>query len=252
MYPYVSASLSNTNCILFPWLLHGVCLFPVLTKPDERRLLVSFYMLSFLHMLSFLTSNQSGYVFCIALLPACLASIMLSIKYFSSAIPVNGALPLYICVTASAALLLYTRALYCFASPPVTMLDTQCNSGPSAGLILDRNEARHMETVVNCVRTAQLQPGENTLFLTPDSQFYLSSDTGLAQHSAWMGFDIDSTAQRLEAYYSLNPDKRPDAVVIEKSSLPELDRDTAADWAAEHSFSFEEDDICFFMRRLPD
>lgn len=38
MYPYVSASLSNTNYILFPWLLHGVCLFPVLTKPDERRL----------------------------------------------------------------------------------------------------------------------------------------------------------------------------------------------------------------------
>ena len=30
--------VSNTNYILFPWLLHGVCLFPVLTKPDERRL----------------------------------------------------------------------------------------------------------------------------------------------------------------------------------------------------------------------
>ena len=246
---------SYINFILFPWLLHGVCLFPLLAEPEERRLLMLFYALGLLHALSFLTSNQNGYVFCIALLPSCLASIMLSIKYCSSFGLVKGA-PLFICVAASAVLLLYARANYCFASPHRSLLDTQCSSGPSAGIILSGEHAEYLEAIAACVEEKQLRPDEKTLFLTPESQFYLCSGSVLAQFSAWMPVYMDSTPFRLEAYYSLNPDKRPDAIFIEKNpmyfgnSLADLDN-VISNWAAEHGFSFEEDDVCFFMRRLP-
>ena len=64
---------------------------------DEERTLAAllFYALAFLHALSFLTSNQGGNVFSIALLPACLASIMLSIKYCSSLWPRQGGAGVY-------------------------------------------------------------------------------------------------------------------------------------------------------------
>lgn len=250
LYPYKSTYISYVNYLLFPWLLHGVCLVPLLTK-RERWQLSLFYALGFLHALSFLTSNQGGNVFSVALLPACLASIMLSIKYCSS-LGRAKAVPVFICTAVSAALLLYVRAGYCFMSPPVSQFDSQCISGPAAGIYATEDDAARCDSVSLSMKSKRLDAGGSTLFLATDPLFYLCTDTGLAQYSAWLSFNIDSTPSRLEAYYSLNPDKRPDTIVIEKSILPELENGTAADWAAEHGFSFEEDDMCFFLRRLPD
>lgn len=250
LYPYKSTYISYVNYLLFPWLLHGICLMPLLTK-SERWQLSLFYALGFLHALSFLTSNQGGNVFSIALLPACLASIMLSIKYCSS-LGRAKAVPVFICTAVSAALLLYVRAGYCFMSPPVSQFDAQCVSGPAAGICAAEDDAVRCDSVSLSMKSKNFDADGNTLFLATDPLFYLCTDTGLAQYSAWLSFNIDSTPSRLEAYYSLNPDKRPDTIVIEKSILPELESDAAADWAAEHGFSFEEDDMCFFMRRLTD
>lgn len=250
LYPYKSTYISYVNYLLFPWLLHGVCLVPLLTK-RERWQLSLFYALGVLHALSFLTSNQGGNVFSIALLPACLASIMLSIKYCSS-LGRAKAVPVFICTAVSAALLLYVRAGYCFMSPPVSQFDSQCISGPAAGIYATEDDAARCDSVSLSMKSKSLDAGGSTLFLATDPLFYLCTDTGLAQYSAWLSFNIDSTPSRLEAYYSLDPDKLPDTIVIEKSILPELENGTAADWAAEHGFSFEEDDMCFFMRRLPD
>lgn len=250
LYPYKSTYISYVNYLLFPWLLHGICLMPLLTK-SERWQLSLFYALGFLHALSFLTSNQGGNVFSIALLPACLASIMLSIKYCSS-LGRAKAVPVFICTAVSAALLLYVRAGYCFMSPPVSQFDAQCVSGPAAGICAAEDDAVRCDSVSLSMKSKNFDADGNTLFLATDPLFYLCTDTGLAQYSAWLSFNIDSTPSRLEAYYSLNPDKRPDTIVIEKSILPELESDAAADWAAEHGFCFEEDDMCFFMRRLTD
>lgn len=250
LYPYRSTYISYVNYLLFPWLLHGACLMPLLTK-SERWQLSLFYALGFLHTLSFLTSNQGGNVFSVALLPACLASIMLSIKYCSS-LGRAKAVPVFICTAVSAALLLYVRAGYCFMSPPVSQFDAQCVSGPAAGICAAEDDAVRCDSVSLSMKSKNFDADGNTLFLATDPLFYLCMDTGLAQYSAWLSFNIDSTPSRLEAYYSLNPDKRPDTIVIEKAILPELESDAAADWAAEHGFSFEEDDMCFFMRRLTD
>ena len=250
LYPYKSTYISYVNYLLFPWLLHGICLMPLLTK-SERWQLSLFYALGFLHALSFLTSNQGGNVFSIALLPACLASIMLSIKYCSS-LGRAKAVPVFICTAVSAALLLYVRAGYCFMSPPVSQFDAQCVSGPAAGICAAEDDAVRCDSVSLSMKSKNFDADGNTLFLATDPLFYLCTDTGLAQYSAWLSFNIDSTPSRLEAYYSLNPDKRPDTIVIEKAILPELESDAAADWAAEHGFSFEEDDMCFFMSRLTD
>lgn len=250
LYPYKSTYISYVNYLLFPWLLHGICLMPLLTK-SERWQLSLFYALAFLHALSFLTSNQGGNVFSIALLPACLASIMLSIKYCSS-LGRAKAVPVFICTAVSAALLLYVRAGYCFMSPPVSQFDAQCVSGPAAGICAAEDDAVRCDSVSLSMKSKNFDADGNTLFLATDPLFYLCTDTGLAQYSAWLSFNIDSTPSRLEAYYSLNPDKRPDTIVIEKAILPELESDAAADWAAEHGFSFEEDDMCFFMIRLTD
>ena len=250
LYPYKSTYISYVNYLLFPWLLHGICLMPLLTK-SERWQLSLFYALGFLHALSFLTSNQGGNVFSIALLPACLASIMLSIKYCSS-LGRAKAVPVFICTAVSAALLLYVCAGYCFMSPPVSQFDAQCVSGPAAGICAAEDDAVRCDSVSLSMKSKNFDADGNTLFLATDPLFYLCTDTGLAQYSAWLSFNIDSTPSRLEAYYSLNPDKRPDTIVIEKSILPELESDAAADWAAEHGFSVEEDDMCFFMSRLTD
>ena len=256
LYPYKSAYMPYVNFLLFPWLLHGICLMPLLEKSDLRFLML-FYALGFLHMLSFMTSNTGGNVYNIALLPTCLASIMLSIKYFSLSGRVKD-LPVFICVAVSSALLLYTRALYCPSSLPVTALDTRCSSGPAAGIMLGSGTAEYMAAVADCVGEKQLRQDENTLFLTYDPEFYLCTDTNLAQYSAWLSFDIKTTPQRLEDYYSLRPEKRPNAILIEKNPLyfgnpiEALDDGAIQNWAAEHGFSFEEDDVCYFMRRLPD
>ena len=144
--------------------------------------------------------------------------------------------------------------------PVRSLLDTQCSSGSSAGIILSGEHAEYLEAIAACVEEKQLRTDENVLFLTPETQFYLCTGSSLAQFSAWMPFYMDSTQERLEAYYALNPDKRPDAILIEKSPVyfhsvspvDYFDDDDIQNWAAEHGFSFEEDDICIFMRRLTD
>ena len=137
-------------------------------------------------------------------------------------------------------------------SPPVSQFDAQCVSGPASGICAAEDDAVRCDSVSLSMKSKNFDADGNTLFLATDPLFYLCTDTCLAQYSTWLSFNIDSTPSRLEAYYSLNPDKRPDTIVIDKSILPELESDTAADWAAEHGFSFEEDDMCFFMRRLTD
>ena len=137
-------------------------------------------------------------------------------------------------------------------SPPVSQFDAQCVSGPASGICAAEDDAVRCDSVSLSMKSKNFDADGNTLFLATDPLFYLCTDTCLAQYSTWLSFNIDSTPSRLEAYYSLNPDKRPDTIVIEKAILPELESDAAADWAAEHGFSFEEDDMCFFMRRLPD
>lgn len=54
--------------------------------------------------------------------------------------------------------------------------------------------------------------GDNALFLSENTWYYLMNDYKVASYSGWLSGIHAYTLDRLESYYSLNPDKIPDIV----------------------------------------
>ena len=78
---------------------------------------------------------------------------------------------------------------------------------PKAKLLYDR-----MEADIAVIR--QTEEVKNVLFLAPHTWPYISAEKGFGTYSAWLAKMSEATLERLDAYYSLNPEKQPDLIYV--------------------------------------
>ena len=94
---------------------------------------------------------------------------------------------------------------------------TFITEGPEKGLIASKAEADEYDRVYQDIKEIHHQ---NVLFLSHNTWMPLANDNRNASFSAWLSVYAQgmntSTLERLEAYYELCPDKKPDLIFLDR------------------------------------
>lgn len=178
-----------------------------------------------------ISSNLNLNIFCSGLIVSCLASFIL-IGEFLEEIKFNfnrfivGSIAICLCVVQL--VLLYNAKLQMnFWDEKTPNLGTQIHSGPASGIITAKAKFDNYNDHMQELDELQLENNSKAIFISQKPILYLYNKNILnASFSAWQGLKFASSEEitgnflnRLESYYSLNPNKFPDIVYID-NDLP--------------------------------
>lgn len=238
IYTYVlllpNLHYSTYNAIMFPMLFIGVTSY-ILCERKPRELFAALFVLGILYSLCMhFTSNQYFYIISTAMTAANVASYLFLgqliremqetpdnityavwVKRFSL---VFAALMIFL----QGAFQIGSKAQHVFWDSDPDSLTAEIEAGPAAGLRTTPANAAAYEALYNDVTQFVNSTGgyrDNVLFLTKRTWMYLAAyDFPYGTFSAWLSGERDSSLQRLDTFYSVNPDKQPKFVYIPKDS----------------------------------
>ena len=98
------------------------------------------------------------------------------------------------------------------------MLDTEIEDGPAEGIITSQGNANAYTALYEDVSQYQNMEEGNILILSVKSWMYLAVDYPYGTYSAWLAGEKDSSIDRLQSYYELNPDKKPRYIYVPNDS----------------------------------
>ena len=96
---------------------------------------------------------------------------------------------------------------------PIQYQTTLITEGPEKGIIASEEKAKDYETIYSEVK--QLDTSRKTLFFTSRTWLYLVDGFENCSYSSWIWNISEETVKRFEAYYEINPDKKPEIVYID-------------------------------------
>lgn len=107
-----------------------------------------------------------------------------------------------------------------FWEAPMSQLTYRVEEGPERGLLVSTEPGTYYDRYSAIIESdARYQQAESVLFMTMDTWMYLLEPKQISAYSAWLSGVNDSTAERLNAYYRLNPEKLPDFVFVFQDNL---------------------------------
>lgn len=96
-------------------------------------------------------------------------------------------------------------------------LTQMATSGPEKGIIMSPERYEIYMRYEADVQPIRIQDDiEKVLFFSTATHLYLSAEKDVAAYSSWLSGVNSKSLDRLEQYYELFPNKRPDAVYLEK------------------------------------
>ncbi len=219
------ASLLGTktyNFIMFPFVLVGLISY-IVTKNKNKRVLILMFIGSLLYtMCIYFSSNQGFYIISAMSAAAVVASVilihdaLLEEKYkkgesrFSA-----GYIIIFALVVLQFSLMTYTKVNHKFWSfSENSQLTAVIDEGPYKGIkVTNFTKSNYMKELASL---KQLEGKEGrVLYATKTVWYYLATDDlKVGAYSAWLSGESDITLERLEKYYSLNPDNIPDYIFV--------------------------------------
>lgn len=249
---------STYNAIMFPPMFFGVTAY-ILSKEKPRTFFAGLFVPGIIYAFCIhCTSNQYFYVISMAMAVANVASYVFLSQLvkemrqepddFTYVLGVKR-----VCI-ALLALTLTTQALFqigskkhhVFWESEPAALTAKIEDGAAAGIYT--NDARKSEVenyYLDLQSYGEMRPG-NILFMTEDTWLYLDVsdyDFTFGTFSAWLSGENDTTLQRLNTFYGMNPQKLPEYVYVPKDSkwnIPDL-----LQKARESGYSVEETEISY-------
>ena len=110
------------------------------------------------------------------------------------------------------------RYSFVFSEPEGMPAQTvRAESGPEKGIIMTQEKLEHYlmtEEDLRMIREDKAITG--LLTLSKDPYLYLGAGKKLSTYSGWLSGINDTSIARLETYFTLNPEKRPDAIYVEE------------------------------------
>ena len=88
--------------------------------------------------------------------------------------------------------------------------------GSNAGLYVTNKRYNEYYTALENLKILDEYDAKSVLFLSKKTWYYLNTDYDISTYSAWIAGVTEHSVKRLEAYYKLNPDKKPDVVYVDK------------------------------------
>lgn len=96
-------------------------------------------------------------------------------------------------------------------------LTERMTGGVADGLLATAEENRNYEKYLSATEDIRDYDGKNVLYFSWEMWLYLMDSKENAAFSAWLSFaQPDTAAERLLEYWRLNPEKKPDAIFIDK------------------------------------
>ena len=122
-------------------------------------------------------------------------------------------------------------------------VDKSCGKGEKTSTDTLQYEYLQVYESSEKVRNA---PGENVLYFAKDCWLYLEDEKHCASYSLWLqvGYTVEE-AERLAAFWEINPEKKPDAIYIST----EIDAEKVIEILNTENFPVEKNDRAYIMIR---
>ena len=223
------ASLLQTktyNFIMFPFVLVGLISYLV-TKNKNKRVFLFMFVGSLLYtMCIYFSSNQGFYIISAMSAAADVGSVILihdaliEEKYqggksrFSAGYIIVLAL-----VVLQFSLMTYTKINHKFWSfSENSQLTAVIDDGPYKGIKVTNSTKSNYTSELSALSWLEGKEGR-VLYAAKTVWYYLETDDlKVGAYSAWLSGESDVTLERLEKYYSINPDNIPDYIFVPKSN----------------------------------
>lgn len=238
---------STYNAIMFPLLFVGVTSY-ILCERKPRELFAALLILGILYSFCMhCTSNQYFYIISSSMTSANVASLLFlgQLVREMQETPDNITYAVWVkrfalvfvalMVFLQGAFQIGSKAQHVFWDSNPDELTAEIEQGPAMGIrTTPANAAKYDALYEDLMQFVESTGGyrDNVLFLTNKTWTYLAaSDFPYGTFSAWLSGERQSSLQRLDTFYSLNPEKQPKFVYIPKDSEWEIEP-LLHDWQA--------------------
>lgn len=209
------------------WPINIFALFLVLITKDKTARL--FFHTFWLPGMAFafcyqLASNQDFYATAAGSSVATVGSVFIVALVLHQQLRSLSSLPLsriavgMICLLLAAQMFfqVYARCYLFFCKPePQDAHCVKVEDGFCKGLKVSRRSYDMYYAQMKDVASLKDRGYQKMLFLSDSSWYYLFDDFEMCTYSTWLSGVSDHTLLRLQAYYTINPEKLPDAVLVE-------------------------------------
>jgi len=163
----------------------------------------------------------------------------------------------WLCVGMTVLLLLamtvVSKAEHCFWDASPRHMDSRISDGPAKGIITSAGLEESYRLIYEDMQHYRTQEKDQLLVMSQIPWCYLiADDYPYGTFSAWLSGLDSSTVERLELYYSVNPEKIPEYIYIVKSNAFGplfLQHDDIVNGAAKHGYAVEENEISYKLER---
>ena len=128
----------------------------------------------------------------------------------------------------------------------VKEMTVQMNAGCYSGIMASEGSSSNFNKFKIDFDRCNFTRGDEILILSARTWLSLENKGGAAQYSAWLSGIDRITIERLNEYYSLNPDKKPNYVYICKDEVQKYNYDVK-EWAEENKCKLRETDSSYVI-----
>lgn len=219
------------NAIMYPMLFMGITCY-ILTDKKPRELFASLFVLGIIYSFAMcFSSNQYFYIISVAVAASNVAGYVFMARLIKEIRETEDNLDYpRLCkytgfALAGFMLLLQlgfqvnVKAVHCFWDGTTDSLNSRISCGPAKGIVTTEANRQSYESIYNDLQSYKDAEKGNVLCLTARTWTYLAlEDYPYGTLSAWLSGENQTSVDRLEMYYSLNPDKEPQYIYIPKES----------------------------------
>ena len=248
------------NAIMFPLIFIGITSY-ILCDNKPKELIVSLFALGIIYSVCIcFSSNQYFYVIAMAVSASNIASLVFlgqliremndspdNIEY-AVWMKRSSFVLVVLMMLMQSGMQLTSKANHCFWESDMSTLTYKMTKGPAKGIYTNYNNFNEYETIYSDIKDYETKQIDNILFLTEKTWTYLAAeDFSYGTLSAWNP-ENQSTVQRLNLYYSVNPDKKPEYVYVLKKSKWNLTNIYSE--AASHGYKITESDVSYKLEKI--
>ena len=146
----------------------------------------------------------------------------------------------------------YVKIYHCYGEDGNTLtLNYMIDKGPAKGIYTNEENYNHYNALYDDVVMYNNHEGKKVLFVTQSTWTYLAAyKTHNAALSAWLWiYFYDECFERMRDYYSVNEDKIPDYIYIEKSTFNLSDKASLFDELEKNGYEMTENDISYMFAK---
>jgi len=219
------------NAVMMPMIFIGITSY-ILINNKPKTLLASLFSLGILYSLAItFASNQYHYVIFMAWSASNIASYIFLgtlIKEMKEE-PDNLDYAVFLKYSAftmvafvvflQGAFQINAKAVHVFWESGIPNLNTKISQGPAKGIYTTPEKSAEYELIYNDLMSYNQKEKEKILCLTNRTWTYLAMNRfEYATLSAWVSGENENSINRLNLYYSVNPEKKPKYIYIPKAS----------------------------------